>query len=326
MKTQTLLVACGILLTLQPSVYAHNKVVVVPLGGDTAEFKTIKNIVTVGLDNADFTSPVDAMASITDASSFNPYLIVIGPGTYTIGQPLQVKPNVHLAGSGIDVTILEAGFGATTFPASAVVSTSGGGSSRISIRDLSITQYGFAQHTSTAVYANGPTVIQNVDIDVQASGANNYGIYANQAALSLKDTTITVRNATSVSVGTYLNGGSALITDTTINVRNGAFVAALYNDSSFATLERTSAAAAKLSGTSAAWGLYSRNNASTNGRYNTINTLNGVNTGGGSCAVLDTSNLSFSYSQIGDGCVGAGDRSCVYSVNSEAHLAADCSW
>ncbi|GHA22070.1 hypothetical protein GCM10008090_34870 [Arenicella chitinivorans] len=325
MKTRTMLVACGILFTLHYAAFAHNKVVVVPLGDGTAEFKTIKNIVTVGLDNADFSNPMDAMAAITDASSLNPYLIVIGPGTYTMGQPLQIKPNVHLAGSGVDVTILEAGYGATNLPASAVVTTSGGGSSRVSIRDLSIIQYGFGQYSSTGIYANGPTVIDNVDIDVRASGPNNYGIYANQSPLTLRKTTINVRNATSFSIGTYLNAGSAGITDTTINVRNGTFVAAVYNESSLASLERTSAAASKLSGTNAAWGLYSRNNASTSGRYSTINILNGVNSGGGGCSVLDTSNLFFSYSHIGDGCVGAGDRSCVYSVSSEAHLAADCS-
>ena len=324
MKSLSKFVLIAILVGFHYSTFAHNKIVVIPLGESANEFKNIKNIVTVGLDDADFSDPALAVASITDASTLNPYLIVVGPGTYSMGQPLQLKPNVHLAGSGVNVTILEAGYGATTLPASAVITTSGGGNSRVSIRDLSIIQYGFGLHTSMGIYVNGPTVIDNVNIDVRASGANNYGIYSNQSPLTLEETTIIIRNASSFSIGTYLNAGSAVITDTNINARNGTFVAALYNESSLASLERTSAAAAKLSGTNAAWGLYSRNNASTNGRYSTINTVNGVNSGGGSCSVLDSSNLYFSFSHIGDGCVGSGNRSCVYSVSSEAHLAVNC--
>ena len=51
--------------------FAHNRVVIVPLGGDDA--KPLQNVVTVSKANGDFTDPVTAMASITDASAENPY-------------------------------------------------------------------------------------------------------------------------------------------------------------------------------------------------------------------------------------------------------------
>ncbi|MEM7361288.1 MAG: glycosyl hydrolase family 28-related protein [Pseudomonadota bacterium] len=86
---------------------AHNNVVVVPLlGGDNS--RSIKNIVVVALENGDFTSPVDAINSITDASSLNRYVVYIAPGQYTIppDQQLIMKPFVNLVGSGKEVTTL----------------------------------------------------------------------------------------------------------------------------------------------------------------------------------------------------------------------------
>lgn len=325
MKILSTSIVFATLLGYQHATFAHNKVVVVPLGETANVLAKIKNVITVGQASADFTNPALAMTSITDASATNPYLIVIGPGTYTMGASLAIKPNVHVVGSGIDVTILEAGFGATTLAESAVVKTSGAGSSRSSIRDLTINQFGFGQQTSTGLYVGGPTVVENVTIEVRSFGATNYGIYSDQSTLTMNETRVLVRNATGFTAGTYLDGGSAFITETDISARDGTFVAALYNESSTVQVDRSNASASKLSGTNAAWGLYSRLNARTTVRYSGFRTLGGSNIGGGSCVALDTSYAFFGFSDVADGCVGAGVFQCIYTVSSQIPLLPDCS-
>lgn len=71
------------------------------------------NVVTVALAGGDFTSVQAAIDSITNASGSNPYLVLIGPGTYT-GR-VTLKTGVHLRGSGQSLTALSAP-GAATCP------------------------------------------------------------------------------------------------------------------------------------------------------------------------------------------------------------------
>ena len=66
--------------------------------------KPLKNVVTVAKANGIFTDPVAAVNSITDASATNPYLVVIGPGVYTVTSPVVMKPYVDITGSGENVT------------------------------------------------------------------------------------------------------------------------------------------------------------------------------------------------------------------------------
>jgi len=85
------------------STQAADKVVVIPLFGHG---KPLKNIVTVVKANGKFTDPVAAVNSITDASENNPYLVVIGPGVYTLTHTPVMKPWVDITGSGENVTRL----------------------------------------------------------------------------------------------------------------------------------------------------------------------------------------------------------------------------
>ncbi len=94
---------CLILSCLPISAQAADKVVVIPLFGHG---KPLKNIVTVAKANGKFTDPVAAVNSITDASYDNPYLVVIGPGVYTLTHTLVMKPWVDITGSGENVTRL----------------------------------------------------------------------------------------------------------------------------------------------------------------------------------------------------------------------------
>ena len=86
-----------------PDSEAVDRVVVIPMGtGGTP----LQNIVTVAKSKGQFTDPVAAMNSITDASATNPYLLYIGPGQYTLTTALIMKPFVDVTGSGEQVTWL----------------------------------------------------------------------------------------------------------------------------------------------------------------------------------------------------------------------------
>ncbi|MBI4837755.1 MAG: hypothetical protein HY806_01090 [Nitrospirae bacterium] len=63
------------------------------------------NVIIVAPSGGDFTSPLDAINSITDASAANPYLLKIMPGVYDIGSnSVQMKSYVDIEGSGENVT------------------------------------------------------------------------------------------------------------------------------------------------------------------------------------------------------------------------------
>ena len=97
---------------------AADKVVVIPLFGHG---KPLKNIVTVAKAGGKFTDPVAAVNSITDASSTNPYLVVIAPGVYTLTHTLIMKPWVDVMGSGENVTKLTGGISDSVMWNSAIV-------------------------------------------------------------------------------------------------------------------------------------------------------------------------------------------------------------
>lgn len=81
-------------------------------GLDSSAFsRKMGNVVTVALSGGDFTSVQAAIDSITNASGSNPYLVLIGPGTYT-GR-VTLKTGVHLRGSGQSLTALSAPGAAT---------------------------------------------------------------------------------------------------------------------------------------------------------------------------------------------------------------------
>ena len=66
-----------------------------------------RNVIIVAPTGGDFTSPVAALASITDASESNPYLVKLMPGLYNIGGgSVIMKEYVDLEGSGEIVTCI----------------------------------------------------------------------------------------------------------------------------------------------------------------------------------------------------------------------------
>lgn len=73
-------------------------------------YSHVKNLLRVvknsPLDSGDFSSLADALASISDNSVSNPYIIWIGPGIYTEPQII-MKPYVFVVGSGYDAVSIQ---------------------------------------------------------------------------------------------------------------------------------------------------------------------------------------------------------------------------
>lgn len=63
------------------------------------------NVIVVAKDGGDFTSVVDAINSITDASASNPYLVKIEPGVYT-ETVIRIYDYIDVEGSGTGITKL----------------------------------------------------------------------------------------------------------------------------------------------------------------------------------------------------------------------------
>lgn len=71
----------------------------------SAKIGFYSNVVVVAPSGGDFTSPVDALNAITNASATNPYLVKIMPGVYDIGtSSVQMKEYVDIEGSGENTT------------------------------------------------------------------------------------------------------------------------------------------------------------------------------------------------------------------------------
>lgn len=72
---------------------------------DTTYQKKYANLIVVAKSGGDFTDPVAAINSITDASASNPYVIKIFPGIYDLnGQQMSMKSYIDIEGSGENTT------------------------------------------------------------------------------------------------------------------------------------------------------------------------------------------------------------------------------
>jgi hypothetical protein len=194
MMKKWIFAVAGILFSLFPLfALAQTKVVVVPLGDDS---KPLKNIITVAKANGNFTDPVAAVNSISNASATNPYLVVIAPGVYTMSQPLVMKPYVDVVGSGENVTKLTGAISTNQcYNTSAIVDSE---VPTASLSNLSVENTG-GGGCSVAIIAYYSTLRQ---VNATASGGQqNYGIFAYDAKL--------IQVSATATGGSYAYGISA---------------------------------------------------------------------------------------------------------------------
>ena len=159
-----------ILSTFSFGTYAQTRVVVIPIGGDAAP---LQNVITVSKDNGDFADPVAAVNSIKDASSGNPYLVVIGPGIYALGsQRLIMKEWVSIQGSGQSVTTITGTGNSDRFFGTIQ------GANNTELGNLTVENKGGNTY-AIAIYNDSITTFSLLNVTAKASsGNNNYGIYS----------------------------------------------------------------------------------------------------------------------------------------------------
>lgn len=208
--------------------HAHNNVVVVPLlggtGGGGGTSSPLKNVVTVSAKNGMFTDPVAAVNSITDASETNPYLVVIGPGNYTLTQTLQMKEHVHLAGSGQNVTRLTGTISSGSPDGSSALVR---GANETSIGMMTIENIGDGAHT-IAFYNEGidgtldmySLILEAKPIAVSTS-TNKRGLYNNNSDPILKQVTAVAEGKFNRNTGIYNTLGSDPYLDDVVVRVNG---------------------------------------------------------------------------------------------------------
>lgn len=218
---------------------AHNKVVVVPLFGN--DLKSLSNVVTVAKDSGDFNSPIDAMASINNASPNNPYIIVIAPGVYTISEILEVKPSVSIVGSGqtntriknIDINVpvamsLGAANGDSSEVSNLTIENGSGGSgctaisvnngASVKLENVTAIASG-CSGVNTAILLGIASSDEFKNITVIASGGvNATGIVGDANEVRLEEIDVHVHSATAINTGINAYFADLDIVDSRIRV------------------------------------------------------------------------------------------------------------
>lgn len=213
------------------SAEAANKVVVIPLFGDDPT--PLKNIVTVAKSGGDFTDPVAAVDSITNASSTNPYLIVIGPGVYTLTETLVMQEYVNIAGSGQEVTKLT---GAISTGNSDTSSTLVSGASNAALTDLTVENTGDNLYTYAIYNDSASPRLERLTAIASGSGAStsNYAVKNSGASPKMIDVTAT-------SSGGAITGGVLNVVSSAPTMINIAATGSGGTQSNFGVYNATSA-------------------------------------------------------------------------------------
>lgn len=189
---------------------AQDKVVVIPLNSA----KKLSKVVTVSAQGGDFTDPVAAVNSITDATATNPYLVLIGPGVYRLGGgSLQMKPFVDIQGSGENTTRIVGSIDSRT---SGVVR----GSDDSELRFVTVENEG-GGHYAIAIYNNGSSP-RITNVTAMVSGASTHYAVFNQLASPLISNTTIIAKGGQYNYGLFDDNSSSKVTHATVSVSAGA--------------------------------------------------------------------------------------------------------
>jgi hypothetical protein len=155
------------------TVFAQDDLMMMIVPAVSGGNRPLKNVITVAKANGKFTDPVAAVNSITDASATNPYLVVIGPGVYTISQTLVMKPYVDIAGCGENVTKITGEISGATASSSAIIS----GSNYSTLSSLTVENTGGGS-SSIALYNHAASPrMSNVTVTGSGGTYGNAGVY-----------------------------------------------------------------------------------------------------------------------------------------------------
>ena len=302
------LVALSLLLLFSQLGLAHSNVVVIPMSGD--DLKPLKNIVTVAEANGDFTDPVAAMASITDADIDNRYLLVIAPGVYPLASQLVMKEYVDISGSGRNSTKLSGSISSVNVDSAAGLVV---GANHASLRELSLENKNGASTNSIGIYVGSVTDLQLSDLNITVSGGSTqYGVYnTTSSSPTLSDIGITVSDG-HPQYGVRNDSSSPNLSNMSITVSGGGIQYGVYNgNSSSPNLSNMSIAVS--GGTGGQFGVNSTTTSSP-----TLSNMNITVSGGSSLNYgVRNSNSSSSMSNMS---IMVSDGSAGYGVSNSTSL------
>ncbi len=174
------------------------------------------NVIVVAKSDGDFTDPVSAMNSISDASEANPYLIKIMPGTYDLGynSTIVVKDFVDIEGSGQTNTILRHSVADPRGNSPSLLAIYN--ATNVSVRNLSLEttvidpETGQAQVIQTL---NGSVRLSDISVRLFGASGTGYSVgiqsYATNLVMNNVEVYITEDPSTEslFKIGVYLMGG-----------------------------------------------------------------------------------------------------------------------
>ena len=170
-----------------------------------------ENFISVSPSGGDYTSVAAALASITDSSDTNRYLVWVGPGVYTESNLVSVPAYVHLKGSGPNVTVITSSRSSAT-PSNASATVDLLEDSRISevtVRNTGTGTFGIAIYSAETTR---DTRVDNVVAQaIGAGGTGHYAVYANDAELHISNSLLFAGGATGFGTGVNAAFGSVNI-------------------------------------------------------------------------------------------------------------------
>lgn len=306
------------------AVLAADQVAVIPLWTT----KDLKNVITVSQKGGDFTDPIAAINSIGDAGVNNPYLLVIGPGVYTLTETLVMKEHVVITGAGEKATVLSGAIssGSTNVSASLVA-----GASNASLRWLTVKNTGGGAYSYGIFNSATSPVIQNVTVDVSGgtywnvgiyssnstpfmdnvtvnavNGSDNYAVWNNSANSTMQNVSVSSVNGSNFNLGIFNQGSSDPVMQNIIAKSTGGTHSRAVYDVSSSSSTMTNLVAIATGGSSSSYGVY----ITTSSRIQR-STMSGDMYG----LYSSTGTTNISQSTIIGGVGGSGAKKCVASDN-----------
>jgi hypothetical protein len=169
------------------------------------------NVISVAKSGGDFSSVADALASITDASAENPWLVRVMPGFYLETELVRVKSFVHLQGAGPDITVITSTrtAGSPGDTSATVRLDEAARISDLTVRNEGTGVFGIALYSTLTTRAS---VVDNVHAEaVGAGGTGHYGAYWNDASAIIRNSTLIAGGATGFGTGVNAAFGSVNI-------------------------------------------------------------------------------------------------------------------
>jgi hypothetical protein len=187
--------------------------------GDPAP--TPAQVVWVAASGGDFTSVVDALASITDASASNPYVIKVAPGTYE-GR-VTLKSYVDIEGSGQGVTTLTAPGGSDGGNVSSLATVTASGPTVAELRDLTVVNTGGSSFGIGIYLVSNEVRVTDVVADASGASSEARGVYVLNSSPTLANVTARASGASSSgNYGVFLVSAPVRATSVTADARGAA--------------------------------------------------------------------------------------------------------